>query len=253
MTARTTSFQSMAYSRGFTLVEVMVAVAIAVFLLAGLITIVQNLRSAYLNQTGLTQLQDEERFAFTVLTDAIQAGGYYGDPNTQSSSSFVAAGGFVAGAAFAGSHLSGVADAAAQDTIATRFMTSPNYGPILCNGVDTSQAGPGVYSIQFSVAPGTDGTNQLMCAVNGGGAFPLINGVQAMAVYYGIKRANVGVDDNVDTYVTWDLMGGTDFQQISSVRIVLTFVNPLYPAPSQPQFITTERVIEVMGRAGEQA
>src|SRR5580658_2596020 len=103
MTARTTSFQSMAYSRGFTLVEVMVAVAIAVFLLAGLITIVQNLRSAYLNQTGLTQLQDEERFAFTVLTDAIQAGGYYGDPNTQSSSSFVAAGGFVAGAAFAGS------------------------------------------------------------------------------------------------------------------------------------------------------
>ena len=54
---------------GFTLVELMVTVAIALFLLGGLVTIVENVRKANLNQTRLAQLQDEQRFALTVITD----------------------------------------------------------------------------------------------------------------------------------------------------------------------------------------
>ena len=66
--------------RGFTLIELMVTVAIALFLLGGLLTILQNMRGTYGNQQALAQLQDQQRFAMTVLTDVIQAGGYFPDP-----------------------------------------------------------------------------------------------------------------------------------------------------------------------------
>ena len=66
-------------ARGFTLVELMVTVAIALFLLAGLVTIVGNVRKADVNQRALAQLQDQERFALTVITDVVQAGGYLPD------------------------------------------------------------------------------------------------------------------------------------------------------------------------------
>ncbi len=45
--------------RGFTLVELMVTVAIALFLLGGLFTIVQNVRKTNSNQQLLAQLQDQ--------------------------------------------------------------------------------------------------------------------------------------------------------------------------------------------------
>ncbi len=66
--------------RGFTLVELMVTVAIAVFLLFGLVKVVENIRGANSNQQALALLQDEQRFAMTVLTDVIQQGGYFPSP-----------------------------------------------------------------------------------------------------------------------------------------------------------------------------
>lgn len=236
--------------RGFTLVELMVTVGIALFLLGGLVTIVQNVRRANMTQTALAQLQDEQRFAMTVLADAIQAGGYFADP-TVGASNFPAAAAlapaapFQAGYPFTGSHTTGVADSVANDTIATRYQTQLNYGPILCDGTDTAQQAAATYQIQFSVAGG-----QLQCSVNNGQPVSLVTGVQAMAIYYGVKRDTAFADYNVDTYVTWDQMVNNDFTTISSVRVVLTFANPLFPQANQPATITLERVVEVMARAG---
>jgi type IV pilus assembly protein PilW len=248
--------------RGFTLVELMVTVAIALFLLGGLVTIVQNVRTANLNQTALAQLADEQRFALTVITDAVQAAGYFADPTVQSNSvvSLPPAANpaptqaYAAGWVFAGSHTVGALDSVATDSIATRFQTAPGYGPILCDGTDTSQQAANTYSIQFSIQATAGVGNQLMCSVNGGAAVALVTGVKAMAVYYGVKRDSTVTDYNVDTYVTWDMMstlnGANDYDNVSAVRIVLTFDNPLFGQASQPQTITVERVIEVMARAG---
>ena len=74
--------------RGFTLVELMVTVGIALFLLGGLVTIVQNVRETSLNQQRLAQLQDQQRFAWTVITDAVQAGGYFSDPINYTTATF---------------------------------------------------------------------------------------------------------------------------------------------------------------------
>ena len=65
---------------GFTLVELLVSIVIAMFLLGGVMTIVQDTRRATSSQTQSTQLQDSVRLAMTMLTDVIQAAGYYSDP-----------------------------------------------------------------------------------------------------------------------------------------------------------------------------
>ena len=66
--------------RGFTLVELMVTIAIAMFLLSGLVTIIQNTKTTYANQQALAQLQDQQRFAMAVLSAVIESGGYYDNP-----------------------------------------------------------------------------------------------------------------------------------------------------------------------------
>ena len=235
--------------RGFTLVELMVTVAIALFLLGGLATVVQNMRGTYLNQQNLVQLQDEQRFALTVITDAIQAAGYAPDPTTQSIGTLPIGGAFTGGGwLFAGTH-AGATDSTALDSISTRFYSSPNsYGPVLCNGIDTKQLAAHLYTVAFSV----NASSQLVCSVDGGAATPLVDNVVAFAVYYGVKH-NFGINDyNVDTYENWNVLAasGADALNVSSVRIIITFKNPLAGQPSQPANLTIERVIQVMARGG---
>ncbi len=243
--------------RGFTLVELMVTVAIALFLLGGLLTILQNVRSAYNNQQSLSQLQDQQRFAMTVITDVIQAGGYFPDPVAWTpTSSLPAAGAYQQGQAFTGTHAAGV-----PDTIGVRYRTAINdpAGPmILCDGSTNTAQGPSyAYTNTFSVQlPAGNVPGQLLCQVDNLGAaaaapgVPIVNGVQDLLVYYGVKRDFSVNDYNVDTYLTADQMTNTDWDNISSVRVILTFTNPMAAQPGQPPTITFERVVEVMGRAG---
>lgn len=254
MNMRRTTVLHRRNARGFTLVELMVTVSIALFLLGGLLTIVQNMRTTYNNQQSLVQLQDEQRFALTVITDAVQAAGYFPNPtlddtgNTFGASASYGAN-FQADWLFYGSHAAGVADNLAQDTLFMRFQSAPGYGPILCNGVDTStQPAPAQpWTVEFSINPATQ---QLVCTVNGA-AVPLVSGVTALAVYYGVKR-NGGQGYNVDTYETFNVIQAQpgDAPNIGALRVVVTFVNPLFGQPSQPATVTLERVIEVMSHGG---
>src|SRR5579872_1975883 len=85
--------------RGFALVELMIAITIALFLIAGMITILQNVRSTYNEEQALAQLQDNARLGMTLMTDVIESAGYFPNPTTYSaavalpiSPSFTAAG-----------------------------------------------------------------------------------------------------------------------------------------------------------------
>jgi type IV pilus assembly protein PilW len=246
--------RSVRSQRGFTLVELMVTVAIALFLLGGLLTIVQNMRGTYNNQQALAQLQDQQRFALSVLTDVIQAGGYFPDPiGTTSSSALPAAGAYQTGQAFTGNQTAGQ-----PDSIGVRYVTAGSDGVILCDGsTNLGAAGTSqVYTNVFTVVPPAGGVpGQLQCALNGAAAVTIVNGVQGLQVYYGVKRNTAITDYNVDTYFTANQMqlagpNGNDWNNISAIRVILTFNNPLWGQPGQPQFITFERVIEVMSRAG---
>lgn len=237
--------------RGFTLVELMVTIAIALFLLGGLVTIVQNVRGTYANQQALVQLQDQQRFAITLLTDVIQSGGYYDNPVLDTVVSALPAGApnFVSGQAFWGTQ--GAAAPAAGDTIYVRFRTAQNDGIINCTGSQNSAFVPNhVYTNEFFV---NAATGQLMCSLDGAAPVPLVSGVVNLQIYYGVKRLSPAADYNVDTYEQANA-AVNDWSNVSSVRVILTFANPLFNAPNQPvkqpQYIVFERVIQVMSRAG---
>jgi type IV pilus assembly protein PilW len=237
---------------GFTLVELMVTVAIALFLLGGLLTIVQNVRNTQTNQQLLAMLQDQQRFAMTVLGDVVQSGGYYPDPlNETPPQALPAQGGFPAGQAFIGTHAAGV-----TDTLGVRYKTALNDGIILCNGSTNTAFATNSYQNLFRVVqPAGNVPGQLQCSLDGGATYQtLVTGVIGLTVYYGVKR-QVSNDYNVDTYVTADQMvvagpNGNDWANISAVRIVLTFTNPMAGQPGQQPTITFDRVVEVMARAG---
>jgi type IV pilus assembly protein PilW len=235
--------------RGFTLIELMITVAIALFLLGGLVTILQNVRSAYDNQQSLAQLADQQRFAMTVLTDVIQAGGYFPDPvNWTPTNSLPAAGAYQQGQAFTGNHAGGV-----PDSIGVRYRTGNGDGVILCDGSSNTALPPGsqLYTNVFTVVPPAPPVpGQLTCSLNGAAAVVLVTGVQNLLVHYGVKRDFTTNDYNVDTYLTADQMSAVDWSNLSSVRLILTFTNPMAAQPGQPALITFERVDEVMGRAG---
>jgi type IV pilus assembly protein PilW len=231
--------------RGFTLVELMITVAIAMFLLFGLVTIVGNIRRTSLDQQSLAQLQDQQRFAMTVLTDVIQAGGYFPDPTSWTPlTSLPVAAPFGQGQAFAGIHNA----AAPGDTIGVRYRTALNDGVINCIG-GTNTANPThLYTNSFSVSP----AGQLQCSLDGAAPVALVSGVTSLTIYFGVKRNFAVTDYNVDTYLTADQMLNTDWNNISSVRVVLTFTNPLFKGPGfgQAPTISFDRVVAVMARAG---
>jgi type IV pilus assembly protein PilW len=239
--------------RGFTLVELMVTVGIALFLLWGLTTVMQNVRQANLNQSGLANLQDQERFALTVLTDVVQSGGYVPADDATAltvATALLADPPFGSGQAFFGSHPAGL-----PDTLSVRYYTDNNDGVILCDG-STNQGAANYFTNTFSVqqaAPGVVGG--LYCQLQVGNAAPaaavlLVPGVQSMTVYYGVKRDVTYNDYNVDTYLTADQMLAADWSNVSAVRVILTFTNPLINQPGQQPTITFERVIQVMARGG---
>jgi type IV pilus assembly protein PilW len=258
---------------GFTLVELLVTIAIALFLVGGLLTVLQNVRSAYNNSQALAQLQDQQRFAMTVLTDVIQSGGFLPDPVTWSPvTSLPAAGAYRAGQPFNGTYVAG-----GLDTIGVRYRTvvndPTNVPVILCDGsVNVAQGPSYAYTNTFSIRPAAGAVPaQLMCQVDNGGAaaaapgIPLANNVAGLQVWYGVKRNFVTNDYNVDTYLRADQMAsggctatidwgspqaGCDWANIAAVRVILTFNNPLWGQAGQAQFINFERVIEVMARGG---
>jgi type IV pilus assembly protein PilW len=252
ITQRKSLTASLRAARGFTLVELMVTISIALFLLGGLVTILQTVRRTYTSQQAQVQLQDQQRFAVTLLTDVIQSGGYFDNPtaDTLLGALPAVAPNFGTGQAFFGTQ--GAALPAAGDTIYVRFRTAPGDGIINCSGSSNSTLLEQVYTNEFFVNPGT---GQLMCSLGGAAAVPLVSGVANLQIYYGVKRAVPASDYNVDTYEQANAMQASDWDQISSVRVIVTFANPLWGTPNQPvtipQYITFERVIQVMSRAGD--
>jgi type IV pilus assembly protein PilW len=241
--------------QGFTLVELMVAMAIALFLMGGLLALVQGTRRAFGGQNQLAQLQDSERLAMTMITDVIQAAGYFPNPTgTTAANALPAAGSFVT----PGQAIYGQSNVTAQgDTITARYQTASGDNIINCVGQTNGSGGPLLYVNTFSVIV-VAGQVQLACALGVGAAapaapVPLITGLQQMQIWYGVKTNFAVADYTADTYLPASSMTNVNWTNVTSVRVQLTFNNPLWVAANpqgQPQFIPFTRVIGVMNRAG---
>jgi type IV pilus assembly protein PilW len=233
---------------GYTLIELLIAMVVALFLLGGLLTLVQTTRSASVTQNQLVQLQDGERLAMTLMADVIEATGYFPDPTTQTLANFpVVAGVFAAGQVLTGASAGGPPG----DTISVRFITNLNDTIINCSGGTNNLANGTIYSNAFSV----DAQGNLNCTLSINGVaqapIPLITGVQNLQVWYGVKRVFAVSDYNVDTYVATANMLPADWNNVTAVKVRLTFTNPLAKQAGQAkQANYIERVIGVMSRTG---
>jgi len=229
-----------AHQRGFTLLEIMIAMSIGLFLAGALITVVQTNKAVFLNQNQLEQMQDGQRMAMTLMADVIQSTGYFPDPTTNTLGSTLGASG-----AFANSQ---AMTGAAGDTISVRYMTASGDGILNCSGLSNITGANAIYVNQFSVV-----ANQLRCTtLNNGNVYILVNGVTNLAVLYGVKTNAAAAGNNVDEYLTAGQMTAGNWQNVISVRITLTFTNPLYTGPNlgQPQTIAVQRVVDVMNQTG---
>jgi type IV pilus assembly protein PilW len=225
--------------QGFTLLELMIAMTIGLFLAGALVTVVQTNKKVFLNQNQLEQMQDGQRMAMTLMADIIQTAGYFPDPTTNKlSSTLVASGSFANSQAITG---------AAGDSISVRYMTAPLDNILNCNGLSNTTAGNVVYVNQFAVIAG-----QLVCTDQTGTAYPLVGGVTNLTVLYGVKTNLAAAGNNADTYLTTSQMTASTWQNVISVWIKLQFTNPLYTAANQgqTQFITVQRVVDVMNQTG---
>jgi type IV pilus assembly protein PilW len=233
---------SATHQRGFTLLEIMIAMTIGLFLAGALVTVVQTNKTVFLNQNQLEQMQDGERMAMTLMADVIQSAGYFPDPTNNSvGSTLIASGAFANSQAITG---------AAGDTISVRYMTQNGDGILNCSGLPNTSGANVIYVNTFAVVPGVP-SGQLVCTMNGT-QYTLVNGVTNLTVLYGVKTNVAAAGNNVDEYLTAVQMSAINWQNVISVRISVTFTNPLYVGPNlgQPATITIQRVVDVMNQTG---
>jgi type IV pilus assembly protein PilW len=235
-------------ARGFTLVELMIAVAIALFLIGGILTLVQSTRNAFATQTSLAQFQDNQRLTMTFMAEVIESAGYFPDPRNNTVGAVLpplamlppTAPFTVAGQGVTGS---------VGDTITVRFGAGPGDNVFGCNGSQNILVAPyDVFISTFSVDPVNQ---QLVCTLtNGAGPQPvaiLVNGVTSLQAVYGVKRSPADTGSCTDTYLSTAQMLATDWPNVCSITVTVTFVNPLSKTGA-PVSIT--RVIAVMNAAG---
>jgi type IV pilus assembly protein PilW len=239
---------------GFTLIELMVSMGIAVFLLGGLLMIVQNTRNTFASQNQLAQLQDSERLAMSLIGDVIQSAGYYPDPTTNTTASAMPANAVfpVAGQSIVGARVAGFA----EDTITIRYMTANNDGVINCTGNSNTSG----VSLRFENAFSIDANGNLVCSLNGAAPVTLIAGptvndvqqpaIQNMRIFYGVQTNTALGNGAVDAYLRANEMTASNWQNIIAVKVILWFTNPLAAQPGQPPQIRVERVVGVMNRGG---
>jgi type IV pilus assembly protein PilW len=245
MNAKLRNRRAFPLQSGFTILELMIALTIGIFLLGALLIIVQTNKRVFGNQNKLAQLQDSERMAVTMMTDVIQSAGYFPDPtvNTQSSA-LTAVGLFASGQSISGTHAAG----APGDQIAVRYMTAGGDNILNCSGQSNATGANALYVNSFQVVG-----NQLVCTMNGT-AYNLVSGVTNLQVLYGVKANLTAVGNDVDTYMSADqVTAALLWNNVITVMVNLTFTNPLYVATApqgQPATMQIQRVIGVMSQTG---
>jgi type IV pilus assembly protein PilW len=232
--------------RGFTMLELLIALTIGIFLLGALLIIVQTNRTVFGNQNKLSQLQDGERMALMMMADVIQSAGYFPDPtaNTQTSA-LTAIAPFGSGEAISGTY----SGAPPGDQISVRYMTAGGDGVLNCSGVPNPVGGANTrYVNSFRIIAG-----QLVCTMNGT-QYNLVSGVTNLSFLYGVKANAAAAANNVDTYMNaTQVTAAALWSNVITVLVQLTFTNPLYVPSSpqgQPPTISIQRVVGVMNQTG---
>lgn len=254
MTSHRRTLASRRHSRGMTLIELMVAITVGLFLLLAMYAIFVSFKLTSQSQNGLAQMQDDQRMSMTILSQIAQSAGYFGNVQTQLvNTALLADNSTVSGVSFsAGQALFGTdsGSATAPDTLYIRFQSLQNDGVLNCLGnTNTASAGTVTYINQLAVA---SSTLQLTCGINGAAAQPIVGGLASPVTtcpsigYRGISNIQFlyGVDPGNTGSVTQYVTAGsvTNWLNVRSLRATLSmqYCGQIGAAPvtiSFPRFI----------------
>ena len=205
---------------GFTIVEMMVGLAIGLFISIGFATTFVSMKTSFNSQDKLAQLQDNERLAMTILSGSVQQAGYYPSPLGTGSAAIVASADSDFGAMSASQALTGNDSSSKGVSLSTAYASSGSGDGLLdCLGESLS-SGASVRNIFFV----DSATQTLQCQVelNGVTTSPtkatLVSGVSSMTVLYGVGNPNV-----TGYYSAANV---SDWSTVRAVRITLNFVDP---------------------------
>lgn len=257
---------------GYSMIELIIAIAIAIFLIGGVIIVEQSMHNSYSDQSGLSQIEDTERFTVAMLSEITQAAGYYPDPAKLAQSAALPAEATNAPNAandalsFQSEQLvDGVAGTTTvngltvgNDTLAVRYRTDSGDGISMCDG-NTNTTGTGQTWVNYFYVASDATGSYLYCVVqdesnNGAWGTPvqLASDVQDMQIWYGLNTTGGG--NNIDTYVpAADMATSTQWMEVSSVKVLLTYTNPLYAkfnGQGQKPVLMFTKVIDIMSRTG---
>jgi type IV pilus assembly protein PilW len=217
---------------GLTLVELMVAMAISLLLLAGVIQIFLSSRQSYQMQDGLSRLQENGRFAIDVLTSNLRHAGFkrnawspddqafrvdaatYGPANV----SFSTAGQIVAGTDNNGNNGDTVLNG--SDTISFRFQGSAN-APAQTALRDCLNARPDPGEVTVNTLYVRSQDQELHCRSEDGGGDdqPLLDGIEGMQILYGVDTDDDSIANRYSTAAT--VNANSEWTDIVTVRIAL--------------------------------
>lgn len=250
--------------RGFTLIELMIAILIGLFLVGGLLTLTGAMKRTGSIQSGLSLLHDEERMALSLMTDTIQSSGYFAFPTplptappTPSSTFLVVAPFTTAGQIIYGTD--GGAATTQTDTVSVRYTTAGGDGVINCLGGTSATAASWIAKFQL------DGAGNLQCVLTnvttGVAATPvnLVANVQYLQIMYGVQTNSAAGTYSVDTYLTaTQVSSSSNWPNVISVQVTLWFTNPLYcttncqagQQTTQNPTVSVTRTIALMNKAG---
>jgi len=186
--------------RGFSLVELMVAMVIALILLAGVLQILLGNRESFRYQQNMASLQENGRLASFIIENVIAHAGFRADLRTQpfrrGSTNGTRGANFADGAVVAAANGAG----SNNDVLRIRFQAAG--GVHDCQGREIGESGT-VPSIALGdMELYVNGEDTLLCAdYSGSGSKitqPIIEQVQRFNVVYGVDTSG---DGSANTYV----------------------------------------------------
>lgn len=197
-------------NRGFTLVELLVALTIGLLLTIVIAQLFLGSRQSYATTDDLSRMQENMRYAQQLLARTIHMAGFKSAPNSITLNVFSGANALIAGVDGGG---------ITPDSVTVRFQGSgdgtgtPDGSVVDCHG---NRIDAGVIATNaFTVAPGANGANALFCN-NGVNNWEIVPDVENMQILYG---EDTDGDLTVDRYVT--ATNVTNMNNVVNVRIAL--------------------------------
>ena len=217
-------------ARGFTLVEILVALTIGMVLTLVVAQLFLGSRRTYATTDEVSRMQENIRFTYQLLTRTIHMGGYKSSPNTKVDQVFTVATPVLVGLEGASPASDSFTVSFQGNTNGTALDASGNPladGTVVdCQGVAIGAGVMSTNTFTIKVSP-RSGRNALFCH-NGTLDQEIIPDVENMQVLYGVDN---NTDLIVDTYMPANLIA--NMNNVRSVRVALLFTTPaeVLPAP----------------------